>query len=274
MNSQPIFGSNEGPRLDAGALWLSAGLLVVGCAAQLAGEAVAIGCGLAMFVAGLAHGAGDENGGAMRAYTPLLVLAYIVTGLAIAALFLAAPIAGLALFLGLSAWHFARSDSGFGRLANLSVALLAVGGSALLRSDATVDVFATILGQTPPRLLIITLRIAGGAGVILGAWLALQRKRGGLAAGFAIMACALFHPILAVGSIFLGMHALPIQRRQIARYGLSRVLSAVAAPTVVATLGAVALAIAVWQDWLAMELAIAFAFGMATPHMLTERLEH
>lgn len=36
---------------------------------------------------------------------------------------------------------------------------------------------------------------------------------------------------------------------------------------------AAAIALAVWSGWLALELAVALAFGMATPHMLTERLE-
>jgi len=39
------------------------------------------------------------------------------------------------------------------------------------------------------------------------------------------------------------------------------------------TLAAAAIALAVWSGWLALELAVALAFGMATPHMPTERLE-
>ncbi len=274
MTTRPIFGSNEGPRLDAGAPWLSAALFAFAAIAHVAGEATAIWVGLAMFVAGLGHGAGDENGGAMRGYSPLLILAYVVTGLAIAALFLAAPLAGLALFLSLSAWHFARSDSAMSQLVNLAIAMLAIGGSALLRANETAAVFAAILGRAPPDLLMGGLQVAGAIGLFVAAVAVAGRKRGALSSAAAALACAAFHPVLAVGLIFLVMHALPIQRRQIAAFGVDRVVRAVAAPTIIATLGAAAIGIAVWQGWLALELAVALAFGMATPHMLTERLEH
>ena len=261
-----------GPWRDAGAL-VAWGALVLAILAQVAGEAWAIGAGLALFAAGLAHGAGDENDGVLRAYSPALVAAYVVVGAAIAALFVASPLAGLALFLVLSAWHFARSDIAMDPLSRYAIAALASGGSALFWHHTTEDVFGVIVGAPPPGLFTDLLLLVGVAGTGAAAWALIKGRAGSGHAVIAVLACAAFHPVLAVGLIFLTAHAIPIQQRQIARYGLGAVLRAVAWPTVIATVGAVAIAVAVLQGWLVLPLALAFAFGMATPHMLTERLE-
>lgn len=273
MASRPISGSRKGSRLDAGALCVSAGMFAIALLAELAGPTIAVTTGLALFVLGLGHGAGDENEGVLRAYTLPLVVAYVVTALAIAALYVAWPLLGLSIFLALSAWHFARSDSGMARLPGVAIAALAVGGSVVLRPDTTAQVFGLVLGQEAPPSLMLVLALAGVAGLGLTGLGVALRRRGAAAAVLAAAACLVFHPVLAVGVIFLGMHALPVQRRQIARYGLAPVLRAITAPTLVATIAAGLMALAVWHGQLALELAIALAFGMATPHMLTERLE-
>ena len=83
----------------------------------------------------------------------------------------------------------------------------------------------------------------------------------------------MFHPVLAVGLVFFTGHALPIQLRQLRRYGSAAVLRAVGWPTGIAVAGAALMAGAVASGWIALPLAAALAFGFATPHMLTDRLK-
>lgn len=181
--------------------------------AQLAGSAAALAVGLALFVLGLGHGAGDENDGELRAYSWVLVAAYVVTGLAIAALYLAWPVLGLSIFLAFSAWHFARSDSGMALLPRLAIAGLAVGESPLFRPETTATVFTAALGETLPALLLLLLTVVGGAALLAAGGSMILRHAGAVSAGLAALACLLFHPVLAVGLIFFGMHALPVQQR-------------------------------------------------------------
>ena len=208
--------------------------VTLGVVAQIAGDGWAVLAGLVFFVMGLAHGAGDENEGGIARIKLVHGAAYLVTGAAVAALFLFAPLAGLALFLALSAWHFARSDCAFDPL---------------------------------------TRYLLGVAGTGAAAWALVKGLRGFGHAVIALAATVLFNPVLAVGLIFLTAHAIPVQQRQIANYGRSTVWRAVALPTLIATLGALGIAALVWTGHLALPIAIALAFGMATPHMLTERLE-
>ena len=262
----------RGPWHDAGALlsWIA---LAVALMAELAGERWAIGTGLVLFLAGLAHGAGDENQGRIRAFSPLHVAAYVLVGFAVAALFLAVPLAGLALFLALSAWHFARSDIAMAPLTRLAIAGLATGGSALLRHDSTETVFSQVLGYRSPPFLTDILALVGLVAVGAALFAVIRGRRGSGHAVVALFACAAFHPVLAVGVIFLTAHAIPIQQRQIARYGQAAVWRAVGWPTLLAAVGAILLALGVLHGLIALSLAVALAFGMATPHMLTERLE-
>ena len=262
----------KGPWHDAGALFAWAALALA-TAAQLYSGMAPLVVGLALFAAGLAHGAGEEEDGTIRAFGAIHVAAYLLVGAAVAALFLAAPLAGLALFLALSAWHFAHSDGSFGPHARTAIAALAVGGSALLRPRGTRRVFELATGGEVPPEFVTLLGVAGAVGLALAALALWKNQRGCGEAAIAAGAVLLFDPVLAVGTIFLVGHAIPVQRRQIARYGARAVWRAVALPTLVATGGALALALAVTFGWLPLGIAVALAFGLATPHMLTERLE-
>ncbi len=213
MASRPISGSNRGSWLGAGAPYVFIALFAVAGLAQLAGPGLALAVGLALFILGLGHGAGDENDGELRANSWALVAAYMVTGSAIPALYLAWPVLGLSTFLAFSAWHFARSDSGMDLLPRLAIAGLAVGGSALLRPHTTASVFTAALGEAPPTLLLLLLAVGGGAALLAAATSMALRHAGAKSAGLAALACLLFHPVLAVGLIFFGMHALPVQKR-------------------------------------------------------------
>ena len=66
---------------------------------------------------------------------------------------------------------------------------------------------------------------------------------------------------------------MPMQQAQVYRHGWHAVLAAQGPTTALAVLGAAAIAALVLTGQIAMPLAAALAFGMATPHMLSERLE-
>ena len=238
---------------------------------QWVGEGAAIALGLVFFLLGVSHGAGDEQGGRIRPYRLAGAAAYVVAGLAVAALFVAVPLAGLTLFLLLSAWHFAHSSGG--TLARrLGFALTAIGGSALWQRGETARVFEAILGMAVPEGWMIALAALGSAGLLLAAWSLGKRWRDPVLFS-TLVATVLLHPVLAVGFAFAAGHALPIQRAQIRRHGWRDVLAAEGATTGLAVTGALAIAAFVLTGHLALPLAAALAFGMATPHMLSERLE-
>ena len=246
-------------------------LLGLAAVAQIRGEGAAVGFGLLLFLTGVAHGAGDEQGGAIRPFRLVGAVAYIVAGLAVAALFVAFPLAGLTLFLLLSAWHFAHS-SGESLARRLGFALSAIGGSALWRMAETAAVFEAALGVTPPQGWMVALAAIGSAGLLLTAW-SLAKSWRDTVLWSTIIATAFLHPVLAVGLAFAAGHALPIQQAQIRRHGWRDVLAAEGPTTAIALAGVLAMALLVLTNHLALPLAAALAFGMATPHMLSERLE-
>lgn len=243
------------------------------CFAQLAGERVALWIGLAFFVMGLAHGAGDEQEGQLRRIGLIPAFAYLLVGTAVAGLFIAQPIAGLAVFFSLSAWHFARSDCQLAQETRYAISGLAVGGSALLQPQGTLDVLSLAAAMPVPVHFVRALAIAGMVGCGFTLWTVFKANRGFGHAVVAFCAVLLLHPVLAVGLIFLTAHAIPIQQRQTAYYGARTVLAAVAIPTGLAIVGATGIVASVTTGALSAHFAVALALGMATPHMLTERLE-
>ncbi len=248
-----------------------AGAVALSVIAQISGEAGAIAIGLAFFMLGFAHGAADEENGTIAPFGWASAAAYIMVGFAVVGLFLTLPLAGLALFLALSAWHFYHSDGGAGSAARLAISLLAIGGSALYRDDLA-NVFGSILGYAPPPVFLGALVLSGVVGTAATLLALLRREQGALLALLAVMATMLLHPVLAVGLIFLTGHALPMQVRQIEEHGSRTVMGAALWTCALATIGAVALIALVIAGVVAIPVAAALALGMATPHMLTERL--
>ena len=230
--------------------------------------------GLAFFLAGLAHGACDEDNRSLEAYRPVRVAAYLLVAAALAAFFIMSPLLGLSAFLALSTWHFCVEDEESPAMARLATALVATGGSALFWPDTTAAVFASIAGAAIPQAWMIVLQVAGAGGVAAGAIAAIGWRGAAWKAILAIAAVIFFHPVLAVGLIFFVTHALPAQARQIADFGLPAVLKAVTLPVAVAATGAVAIVVLVAAGYVALPIAAGFAIGIATPHMLTTRLGH
>ena len=257
------------PRTRAGVpLWLWP-IALVAVIAQLAGQAAAIWTGLALFLLGFAHGAAEEAGDTLRAPAPATIAFYLVTGAAFAALYLALPLVGLAAFLTLSCWHFARSETGLSPLANAAIALLSIGGTALFQPAATAAIFAAMIGAAPPLWFMLLLAFAGAAGVLL-ALISLRKATTPL---IATAACVLFHPVLAVGTIFVAAHALPVQAAQARQSGWRTVLHAQAPATLASLVGSAALVALYLTGNAPLDWLVAAALGMAIPHVLVDGLE-
>ena len=240
--------------------------------AQAMDESAAIACGIVLFVLGFAHGAADEDGGAIAPLRLAQLPAYLAIGLAGVALFLASPLLALALFLLLSAWHFGTTRETGDVQTRIAVALLAIGGSALVQREETAGVFDAITGSGVPAVFMTGLAFLGAAGAVLAIYALIARKSGCIQAAGSLALVSLFHPVLAVGAIFLLAHALPVQRAQIARHGASNVRRAVRWATGGALLGTGALVAWVAISPAALPLAVALAMGMAIPHMLLDRV--
>ena len=239
--------------------------------AQAASTTAAIATGLLFFATGIAHGAADEQDGAISRFGLLPAAAYIVSGLAVMTLFLAVPLAGLTMFLALSAWHFARSTEGTW-LKGMAFAGIATGGSMLFQFDRTRGVFAALTGAAIPEGWLYIWVVTGALGVA-GAVLHLCREPEDHSMWIAVLAVVLLHPVLAVGVLFLVGHAIPVQAKQVQTYGSGAVVSAQAPATIAALAGAGALVL-LWRfDLMPLTVLGAAAFGFATPHMLSERLE-
>ena len=264
--------ASDGPWRNAG-VHLSLCAIFLAGIAEASGDRFAIWTGLALFLAGLPHGAGDEQDGQIRRISLAHALGYVIVAGAVTGLFLILPIAGLSLFIGLSGWHFARSECGLSPINRYAIAGLAIGGSALFKPEATRSVFAEVIAAQMPSIYVSILAISGLLGAGFALWAVARRERGFGRSLLALGAVALMHPVLAVGLIFLTAHAIPVQQRQASSYGQDSVLSAVAIPTVLAVAGAAIMIWGVTADAITVPVAIALSMGMATPHMLTERLE-
>ncbi|WP_435418479.1 Brp/Blh family beta-carotene 15,15'-dioxygenase [Parerythrobacter aurantius] len=241
--------------------------------AQLAGEHWAIAMGIVLFALGFSHGAGEEDSGAIRSYRFQAIIAYLLVGSGVAALYLAFPLSGLVVFFLLSAWHFARCEPALGKWSGLAIAGLAIGGSALFRPAETEQVLSLVVSGSVPAFFMTLLTWAGGLGSVAAVAALLTRSRGAMLVIVALIATAMLQPVLAVGLVFLVCHAIPVLQRQLEDYGADAVWAATAWPTVTATLGAAALVLLVLTAGIDLRLAVALALGLATPHMLTERLD-
>ena len=257
--------ANKGLRLRAGAL-LPWALLALAAAVQLAGTGPAIALGLAFFIAGLPHGAADDNGRRIARWKPLGIAVYLLVAASLALFALAQPLAALAAFLLLSAWHFAAHEPGWHGLA---IGATAIGGSALWQGEATAQVFAAVTGAPVPGAVMLPLAMFGAAGVGLALG-SIRRKPAG--ALVLLGAPALLHPVLAVGLIFFAIHAAPVLAGQLRDYGTTKVIRAAWPTALAAALGSGALIAAVMLGWVPLPLAAALAISLATPHMLLDRL--
>ncbi|KTT42206.1 hypothetical protein RSA46_22475 [Pseudomonas oryzihabitans] len=188
------------------ALLLTAGLAsLVGGAGQLA-FALVVGLGL-----GLLHGASDLCL-VSPARRPAFLGCYLATALACLLCWQLAGALALALFLLLSAWHFAHEDELFaGRLTSLALGLFIVGGPALLHPAAVARLLGLAMGPAASLALaqwLTWLLVLGGAlslpVLLLAAW---QRRWPWLAV--TLFAVVLAPPLVGFALGFYLLHAAP-----------------------------------------------------------------
>lgn len=188
------------------ALLLTAGLVsLAGGAGQLA-FALVVGLGL-----GLLHGASDLCL-VSTARRPAFLGCYLATALACLLCWQLAGALALALFLLLSAWHFAHEDELFaGRLTSLALGLFILGGPALLHPAAVARLLGLAMGPTASLALaqwLTWLLVLGGAlslpVLLLAAW---QRRCLWLAV--TLFAVVLAPPLVGFALGFYLLHAAP-----------------------------------------------------------------
>lgn len=197
-------GGGDHPALPGFTAPLALAALVL----QRGGTASAITGGLALFLAGLPHGAFAPDHRALLSDRDY-VRRYLAAGALTAGAFVAAPVPALGGFLVLSANHLLHDPSGGEPARRVALAGLLTGGSALVRPSQTARVFATLCGRAVPRGMTAVLGVTGAVGY--GAALARARRaRGDSVLLVTIAAPVLLHPVLATGMIFMLGHAAPV----------------------------------------------------------------
>ena len=222
-------------------------------------------------IAGLAHGAVEESADGLSPVGVGQGIIYLVAAAAIFCFWVASPLAALALFLGLSAWHFTVSSEQ-SRLPALSVALIAIGGSALFRSGETWAIFELMVGGAVPQTFMVGLSILGAAGCLLAAASVLRDRNLFLELASAVIAVAVLQPVLAVAFVFFALHALPVTLRLCRSHGADRFRRAALLPTALAASGMAILAFIAMAASLDVRFVAAILIALATPHMLIDRL--
>ena len=246
-------------------------LVALGVCVETIDHRAGMALALTLFMAGIVHGAGEEGDGTIAPMPMLRAAFYVLASLAVAALYLAAPVAGLALFFGLSAWHFGRELDG-SPLSGAGLGFVAIGGSALTRPAETQAVLSVLTGSPLSDPAIMGLGAIGLTGAAL-AFVALGRcERHAVWPFLALLTVGVLPPVLAVATIFVALHAIPVHRRQARAYGWKASLKAAWPATAIAIIGATTIILGVAFDWLVLPVAAALAFGFASPHMVGERL--
>ncbi|TCD02050.1 hypothetical protein EYB45_10230 [Erythrobacteraceae bacterium CFH 75059] len=242
-------------------------LLAAALAIGAGGTEPAVGAGLALFLAGLPHGAFAPDGVSLLRDARHGVR-YAGVGIIAGTTVLLAPVMVLALFLLLSGWHFAADGAGQPWVRRLAIAGLAIGGSALLRPTETAAVFAALCGAPVPGVLVTVLAAAGAAAVLL-ALAALRRAPGDAALWAMLAAPALLHPVLATGVVFVLGHAGPVSARLLEKTPHPwRIVAAVGAASALVAAG---LVVAVPQANVPLPFLAAAGVGLILPHLLPLR---
>ena len=258
------------PSVSAAQFMLAIALSIVLLALHALAPAVSVAAGLALFVLGVPHGAVErvrvDNQGSAETRHAVPSLAYTALYLTVAgavlAVWLAAPLPALALFLTVSAVHFGLSEPIL-----RSAGLWVVAGSLVLWTGPTLDVFAQITGNASVADWAAPAR---GLGLAAGALLLLEAARKGDLA-FAFMLLALFAvlpPVQAVAVYYFAVHSVRewrvVGRERGSLRAALRLYAPFAAPVI---LGGAATVAGVALGWIPLPLAAGLGVAVATPHM-------
>lgn len=261
---------------------------------------------IAGLVAGLPHGAVDHLVprwwlGTRAPWMLLVVSGYAATAAASYLAFRAWPVAAVALFLAVSAWHFASGETGFAdlragralagrrlRAAGHVVAVLAL--PVLLHPDGVLPLLRVVVDEPvvllPGARTAVAVAAAVGLVVVLVV-VAIDLSRGRRAEaadlGLLLLLVVLVHPLAAFGVYFGAWHSVrhlartlvddPGNARLLAdgRLGaaLRRFAVSAAVPTLASLLFVLALVVVAdgWQGFASQYLAL--LAGLTVPHLVT-----
>lgn len=257
-----------------------------------------LGAALLLFLGGVPHGATERLdgpnaafGSSGRAVRPTLgyTAMYLVFGLFVMASWLISPLTTLIGFLGLSAWHFGRSEpAAFGAVWQYLAGIWVITGSFLVYPDQTLDIFRVLIGadlavaSAEPRLFGLTGTVlARSLSVAILVGLAVQtfaRPHVRLRAARTVSLIAVFiclPPIPAVAVYFFVLHSLRETASTIDALpaGPLNWLKVYAPASGPALLGGVGLLILTAAGLIPIPLASGLALAFIVPHMLPlERL--
>lgn len=254
-------------RVSTGSVVLVAGAGLVGAvasgAATTAGPAVLVIAG----VASLPHGAVDHLAlgwarGRTGSARPRILVGYAAAALAAAGLALAAPLPALLALLVLSAVHFAEGEAAFDRLrggAGLALPAIALGTAVVslplvLRPAAVRPLLVALDPRLPDVLAVVRLPLLLGTAVlvVVGLVVAVRsgQRRPALELALTVVASLVGPPLIVFAVWFGGWHAprhlvrlLDLEPAGDRRARCGRLARGAAAPTAVAVVGLVAMAL-------------------------------
>ena len=262
------------PSIGLGALFVAAAIAAALPTGWQVGYAAAV-----LGVLGLPHGAAD------LALVPAarrrsFLAAYLATGPAIVALWLASPALALAGFLLASFVHFAADGrEGPVTVRDMAVAATLIGGPVACHHAAIVDLFAAIGAAGPSGAALAgTLRALGiaGAPVALGCTLASRERPGPrVVETIAIAAAVAAPPLIGFAVAFVVLHARDqtiARQRLLGLPGLAAYLRRVAPVLAGAVLALAALAMIVPPSPAGVRMLFVAISALAMPHMLVTPL--
>ena len=259
---------SEAPVVDSP--WRWAVFVALGLWLGVAAAVAPLACHLAsvgLFLLGVSHGAVErvtDAGGRSRRRRPTAryTVAYLIVGAGVFAVWQVAPVAALAVFLGLSALHFGLAEPRL-RLAGLWV----VTGSLLFHTEATLDVFKA--------LVYLPLSEWAGPARGLGAGVGAAMLVEGIARGrlpYALLLIGAFWalpPVPAVALYFFAVHALDEWMAAHGEAGSLRAQARLYLPFALpATLAGGVAVLAVLSGWVSLPVAAGLGIAAVVPHMI------
>ncbi|MEN3971906.1 hypothetical protein WJS89_04430 [Sphingomicrobium sp. XHP0235] len=224
-----------------------------------------------LFGLGVFHGGLDREAGRLVLPGAGYSAIYLLVAVAVFAVLLFDPAAGLAAFFALSVWHVARENEhrGTPRPAAIAEALALVGASALLRPAETLALVEAIIGEGAVALVML-LSAAGAGAILLSLWALATRPATAFPLAASIAGYALLPPLVAISAAFFALHAYPRMAAIVAEAGWGAGVRLLAFGSA-AILGAAVLIVGTSLGWWSIALMAAAFLALATPHMLLDR---
>ena len=221
-----------------------------------------------LFLLGAPHGGVMLKNGVAKLPSAGFIVLYLAVAAIVLGLFVASPLAGLAAFFLLSAWHFSRAE------AVAALGIFATFAAFLLSPPQTHALIVDIAGAgRATDLMLLAGELGAVAGFIAVARALWTKPDGDLLLRFAavVILFALLPPLLAMAIYFFALHSLAEYRAHAGpqpERGAFLFLP-VGVPVVI---GGAALYLATLVGLVSVPLMAGLALALAIPHMLDEAL--